>query len=62
MDLVRALALPRIAPALVALALIDAAGRAWTAGELLAGANRLVHALRPRVARSVLRGKRSAAL
>ena len=27
-------------------ALIDAAGRAWTAGELLAGANQLVHALR----------------
>ena len=29
-------------------ALIDAAGRAWTAGELLAGANQLVHALRAR--------------
>ena len=27
---------------------IDADGRAWTAGELLAGANRLVHALRAR--------------
>jgi long-chain acyl-CoA synthetase len=30
------------------LALIDAAGRAWSAGELLAGANKLVHALRAR--------------
>ncbi len=29
-------------------ALVDAAGRAWTAGELLSGANRLVHALRAR--------------
>ena len=29
-------------------ALIDATGRAWTAGELLAGANQLVHALRAR--------------
>jgi long-chain acyl-CoA synthetase len=29
-------------------ALIDATGRAWTAGELLAGADRLVHALRAR--------------
>jgi long-chain acyl-CoA synthetase len=29
-------------------ALIDAQERAWTAGELLAGANRLVHALRAR--------------
>ncbi len=29
-------------------ALVDAAGRAWTAGELLAGANQLVHALRAR--------------
>ncbi len=27
-------------------ALIDADERAWTAGELLAGANQLVHALR----------------
>jgi long-chain acyl-CoA synthetase len=29
-------------------ALIDATGRVWTAGELLAGANQLVHALRAR--------------
>jgi long-chain acyl-CoA synthetase len=29
-------------------ALIDGDGRAWTAGELLSGANRLVHALRAR--------------
>ena len=29
-------------------ALVDAAGRAWSAGELLAGANQLVHALRAR--------------
>ena len=29
-------------------ALIDADERAWTAGELLAGANQLVHALRAR--------------
>ncbi|NUU24811.1 MAG: AMP-binding protein, partial [Streptomycetaceae bacterium] len=28
------------------LALVDPAGRAWTAGELLASANRLVHGLR----------------
>ncbi len=30
------------------IALVDATGRAWTAGELLAGANQLVHALRAR--------------
>ena len=30
------------------IAVIDPAGRAWTAGEVLAGANRLVHALRAR--------------
>ena len=29
-------------------ALVDATGRRWTAGELLSGANRLVHALRAR--------------
>ena len=29
-------------------ALVDADGRAWTAGQLLAGANQLVHALRSR--------------
>ena len=29
-------------------ALVDADGRAWTAGQLLAGANQLVHALRAR--------------
>ncbi len=29
-------------------ALVDGGGRAWTAGELLSGANRLVHALRAR--------------
>ena len=32
----------------IVVALVDADGRAWTAGELLAGANRLVHALRAR--------------
>lgn len=32
-------------------ALIDASGRRWTAGELLAGANQIVHALRARGAR-----------
>jgi long-chain acyl-CoA synthetase len=36
----------RAEPARVAL--VDADGRTWTAGELLAGANRLVHALRAR--------------
>ena len=38
-------------------ALIDADGRAWTAGELLAGANRLVHALRARGCAAVRPGR-----
>ena len=40
-------------------ALIDADGRAWTAGELLAGANRLVHALRARGVQPSTRSPRS---
>ena len=35
-------------------ALVDADGQVWTAGELLVGANQLVHALRARGVKSAL--------